>query len=462
MSFQLSILDYIIFFIYLLFLFRIGLKKSHEHEDDYLLAGRRLTVPLFIMTLVSTWYGGILGVGEFTFLYGISNWFVFGFPYYIFALIFALFIIPKLRSVNYTSLPDLITQKFGRKPGYFTAILVAILVTPAPYLLISGLLYSLIFPGNPFIWSVIILLISGIYLYRYGFRTVIQTDVIQFIFMFAGFGILLFILLRTFSFTGDILPLLPREHTQITGGLPWTYILSWFFIALWTLVDPGFHQRCLAAKDLKTARRGMLISICFWAVFDMLTLMTALYGRALLPESDPLYLYPHLAHRYLPTGLLGIFFTGLIATVMSTLDSYLFISGQTLGYDLLYQIRPGKRTAAYYVRWGYVISGVLALILITVIPSVINLWYTVGTLIIPALLLPVLMSYSRRTITSSTIMVSMVGAFLLPLIWYLISLLQDGGYPFGIEPFYPGILWSIVVLFPSGIKKPVENKSERS
>lgn len=419
-------------------------------------------MPLFVMTLVSTWYGGILGVGEFTFLYGISNWFVFGFPYYVFALIFALFIIPKLRSVNYTSLPDLITQKFGRKPGFMTAVLVAVLITPAPYLLISGLLIALIFPGNPLTWSVLILLISGIYLYRYGFKTVIQTDVLQFIVMFAGFGILLIALVRSFSFSEDILPLLPGEHLNITGGLPWSYIFSWFFIALWTLVDPGFHQRCLAAKNMKTARRGMLISIGFWAIFDMLTLITALYGRALLPESDPLYLYPLLANRYLPEGLLGLFYTGLIATVMSTLDSYLFISGQTLGYDLLYQIRPGKKNVSYYVRWGYVISGALAIILIVIIPSVIHLWYTIGTLIIPALLLPVLLAYSRRTIAPKVIMLSMAGAFLLPLIWYLFSQVRGGNYLFGIEPFYPGILWSIAVLFPHGIKKPVENKSERS
>ena len=31
---------------------------------DYLLAGRRLTLPAFVATLVTTWYGGILGVGE--------------------------------------------------------------------------------------------------------------------------------------------------------------------------------------------------------------------------------------------------------------------------------------------------------------------------------------------------------------------------------------------------------------
>src|SRR5512141_1644625 len=56
---------------------------------DYLLAGRSLTTPVFVMTLVSTWYGGILGVGEFSYLYGVSNWVVQGVPYYFFALIFA-------------------------------------------------------------------------------------------------------------------------------------------------------------------------------------------------------------------------------------------------------------------------------------------------------------------------------------------------------------------------------------
>ncbi|KUK52347.1 MAG: Na+/solute symporter [Marinimicrobia bacterium 46_47] len=461
MILSLAPFDYLILFIYLGTLFWLGLRKS-TNDDDYLLAGRRLTVPLFVMTLVSTWYGGILGIGEFTFQYGISNWFIFGFPYYIFALIFALFIIPRLRKHTYTSLPDLITQRYGKTPGYLTAFLVSVLVTPAPYLFIAGLLFSLIFPGSSLLWAVTIFIISAFYLYKYGFKTVIQTDIIQFMFMFAGFAILMGVFLNKFSFTTDILPQLPETHIHLTGGLSWTYILSWFFIALWTLVDPGFHQRCLAAKDSRTARKGMLMSIGFWAVFDALTLMTALYGRALLPEADPLYLYPLLAEKFLPVGLLGIFYTGLIATVMSTLDSYLFISGQTLGYDLLAQWYPHGKPPRYYVRWGYAITGILSLILIWYIPSVVDLWYTIGTLIIPALILPVLFAYGNRTFSVRSIVISMAGAFLIPVVWYMISIITGEGYPFGIEPFYPGILWSILILFPAALKKPVENESERS
>ena len=60
-------------------------RKEKTEADEYLLAGRSLTLPVFVATLVSTWYGGILGVGEYSYQYGISNWVVFGVPYYFFA-----------------------------------------------------------------------------------------------------------------------------------------------------------------------------------------------------------------------------------------------------------------------------------------------------------------------------------------------------------------------------------------
>ena len=48
------------------------------------------------MTLVSTWYGGILGVGEFSYRYGISNWVIQGVPYYVFALFFAFLLAKRI------------------------------------------------------------------------------------------------------------------------------------------------------------------------------------------------------------------------------------------------------------------------------------------------------------------------------------------------------------------------------
>ena len=50
-------------------------KNSTEEENfiDLMLMGRQLTLPMFIATLVATWYGGIFGVSQIAFDNGIFN-----------------------------------------------------------------------------------------------------------------------------------------------------------------------------------------------------------------------------------------------------------------------------------------------------------------------------------------------------------------------------------------------------
>ena len=48
-------------------------EKEKESPLELLLMGRRLTLPLFVATLVATWYGGIFGVTALTFEKGIYN-----------------------------------------------------------------------------------------------------------------------------------------------------------------------------------------------------------------------------------------------------------------------------------------------------------------------------------------------------------------------------------------------------
>jgi SSS family solute:Na+ symporter len=80
-SFSFIDIAVIITFFFLLVL--IGFLSSTKSKDftDYLLAGRNLNLFLFVLVTVSTWYGGILGVGEFTYRYGLLSWFTQGFPY---------------------------------------------------------------------------------------------------------------------------------------------------------------------------------------------------------------------------------------------------------------------------------------------------------------------------------------------------------------------------------------------
>ena len=115
----------------------------------------------------------------------------------------------------------------------------------------------------------------------------------------------------------------------------------WGMIAFWTLADPGFYQRCYATKDDKMPKKGVLIAIVFWLLFDICTTFTGIYAAAaaqagLLQVESATTAYLSIAGALLPPALLGLFLTGLIATVMSTADSFTFLGAMNISLSLIH------------------------------------------------------------------------------------------------------------------------------
>ncbi|MCK4689233.1 MAG: hypothetical protein KAT41_02940, partial [Candidatus Marinimicrobia bacterium] len=224
---QLDPIDHAIIFIYLIVIITIGLRHTRAYSsgiDNYLLAGRRLSLPAFAATLVSTWYGGILGIGEFTYTYGILSWITQGLPYYIFAILFAIFLAPKIQKIKLYTIPDLLYNNYGKSSGIIGSIFIFILVTPAPYLLMVTVLLSSLL-GIPFWWAFIIgAIFSTIYVLVGGFHSVVKTDIIQFILMFLGFFILVLTLIDKYGGLTFLQSNLPNNHINITGGKSLQYV----------------------------------------------------------------------------------------------------------------------------------------------------------------------------------------------------------------------------------------------
>ncbi len=439
-------------------------RRDREGALGFLLAGRPLTLPLFVMTLVATWYGGILGVGEFSYLYGVSNWVTQGLPYYVFAALFAWFLAPRIRASNLLTIPDKLEASYDRKTAVLGSALTLILVTPAPYLLMLGVLLEMLFGWGLWVGIGAAAALSVSYLFTGGFRADVRTDVVEFFFMFAGFGIIIPFCFAQYGGIDFLRANLPPLHLTWHGGNEVQYILVWFFIALWTFVDPSFHQRCYAAKDERTARRGILVSVGFWFLFDLMTLTTGLYARAILPGlAEPVMAYPLLAETVLPPVAKGLFFAGVLATIMSTLNTMAFVSAQTLGRDIVLRLTPGWRgegstggpgepgevddRSAFWTRVGLVAALALSIPMALLMPSVIGIWYTVGTVTIPGLIVPILCAYSRRwKLPARFAFLSMAGGWLTATGWWVTGLLSGGsGSLFlGVEPIYPGLAVSLL------------------
>lgn len=462
-------------------------RKTSSAQEDYLLAGRSLTLPVFVMTLVSTWYGGILGVGEFTYRYGISNWLVMGVPYYVFAALFAVFLAKKIRATNLYTIPDKLHQAYGAKTALLGACLTFILMTPAPYVLMLSVFLEILFGWSMPVSIVVTAAVVLSYLYVGGFRSDVATDILEFVLMFGGFVVILPFAVHQFGGIEFLRENLPSFHLIWHGGHSAQFIFVWFFIALWTMIDPAFHQRCYAAKDGATAQKGVLLSILFWFLFDFMTAVAGLYARAALPHLEqPMMSYPMLAEVVLPPVAKGLFFIGMLATIMSTLNTLGFVSAQTLGRDIMMRFEArgnvialpqlfGGRSnliskgiasseiqtpddvisnhnvsdtsATKLTRLGLVISFLLSAALAFAIPSVVKIWYTIGTVVIPGLLVPLMASYFERLkISARYAFLAMLFGWLTSLGWLIAGNVfgSSGNYPFGIEPMYPGLAVSLL------------------
>jgi SSS family solute:Na+ symporter len=207
-------------------------RPSESDESGFLLSGRTLSLPAFVATLVSTWYGGILGVGEFGYSYGVSQWVVFALPYYVFALLFAWFLAPKIRAANHVTIPDAVGATFGTSAGKAAAVGIAVLVNPAPYLLMGSLVVLFFLPdlSLPLVSIALSLLTAG-YVMLGGFRAVVNTDRVQIVLMYLGFLLLVVFAWMRFGSPLEMWEALPATHRDPSGGHSTGYILVWFFIA---------------------------------------------------------------------------------------------------------------------------------------------------------------------------------------------------------------------------------------
>jgi len=440
--------DFIVVILYFISVVLLGLyrnKKSPQNSNNYILNGRKLSLPGFVATLVTTWYGGILGIGENTYNYGIQTWFIFAFPYYIFAILFAMFIAPRIRQKEMLSIPDHFSSKYGRGSGIVSGIFILFLASPAPYILSIGILLEYL-TGLSFLWSLLLAaILSLVYLWRGGFGAVVRTDVLQFILMFGGFILLVSFAWYKIGSPLEVFATLPKDHLSITGGKSISYILVWFFIALWTFIDPGFYQRCAASKSPRIAKKGIMISVIFWFIFDALTLTSGLYARAAIDTNHGLFAFPAIGEHLLPPIFYGLFIVGILATIMSTIDSLGFISAFTFGKDIIGKTKIKQFSTVQLTKMGLIVMAAIAIILAYALPSVVSLWYLTGSILVPGLLIPFILTFTKLSMSNKQGMMLLIFPMCISLSWYLISIFTDKPTIFSIEPFYPGMLISVLL-----------------
>jgi len=399
-----SPIDYVIITIYLAGMVCVGIwfSKKHCDFDDFFLAGRSLTTPLLITTLISTYYGidVLFGDSQLGFTDGVVAWFGYARPTYAFFLISAFLLAKRLRKEDFKSLPDILDRYYGKNTRYVGALTSFIYSLPALSLYGFGILGDVILGWEPAIGMLVLGGIALAYTLTGGFWAVALTDSIQFVMMCV---VLAFAFPFAMNFIGGfdtMIEVLEPSYFDTLGDLSIWLIIIYASTGLSILVEPTFYQRIFAARSYRNVRNALVIGIFIWGSYDWLITILAMSAKVgvikgILPSDvapDAALLTVMVAA--LPAGALGLFMAGVLSTEMSTLDSYCLVAGGNVAYDIYKPAFKPDLTDDELIkktRQGILLSWLLGFAMAVSFDQMLGLWVFMASVLISSVLVPILL-----------------------------------------------------------------------
>jgi SSS family solute:Na+ symporter len=280
---------------------------------DFFVAGGRLTTPVLVCTLVSTYYGldVTFGSSETAYFEGMAAFFAYSAPFYVAYVATALLVAPRVRKLPAMSLPEAMGIFYGRPARLAGAV--ASFVYSAPILAVVGMgLIGKVCFG----WPVETGCIAGAavalaYTVLGGLWADALTDAFQFVIMCVTLAVAAAAAMTNIGTPAALGERLPAEVLSPFGELSAGEILVFAGVALTPLVEPAFYQRTFAANSSREIVRALLIGVALWMAYDWLVVYLGIAGRDLVASGaipadvKGKEVLLHVVAHLLPAGLLG-------------------------------------------------------------------------------------------------------------------------------------------------------------
>lgn len=334
-----SVLDYVVIAVYMIGVIIVGLrcKSKTQTTDEYVVAGRKMGLPIFIGTYMATSIGG-----------GVLNGWV-GTVYdsgltilpsmiasYIATILIGVFLAERVNNFTGLTAPEVLGKAYGKPSqmyGGVCSFLYLMGTGPALQTVTFATVLNVV-TGLPFVYGAVLsTVVILLFTYFSGFWGVAVTDYVQFIIMGVGVAAAAFYVFHHVGGWEGIVATVPQEHLHIPNDMT-SIIRLIFTTSLSAFIDGNRYQRFYACKDARTAKRGTLLSIIPAHTFFMMILLLGTCSYVLLPDVAPDSVFSNLLLNYLPTGLRGIVFAALLAAILSTSDSYLLVAAKNFSNDI--------------------------------------------------------------------------------------------------------------------------------
>ncbi len=469
---SLSTLDLVVVGMYFVLVLYIGLRMARQTHsgEDLFLAGRRLGwIPvgfsLFASNISSTTLVGLSGAA-YTWGIAVSNyeWMA------AFVLVFfAIFYIPYYLNARITTVPEFLERRFDRRSRlYFSGLTMFsnIVVDTAGTLFAGAMVLKVFFPDLDLFTACLgLALVAGLYTAAGGLAAVVYTDVLQAVVLLVGACLVSYLSFAEVGFSwAGVVAATPPERLSLMlplddPNLPWlgtligVPILGFYF---WC-TNQFIVQRVLGARSIADARWGALFAgFLKLPVLYIMVLPGVMAGMFLPALENGDAVFPTLVTTLLPAGLVGLVMAGLLAAIMSSIDSTLNSASALLTMDFL---RPAQRgwspSRVAWVGRGFIIVFMLLAVMISpLIDNFSGLFHylqsALAYLVPPVAVIFILGLFWRRA-TASAALATLLGGHLVSAVMFVLSLLDILTLHFTIMAGLLALISAVIFMFVSFI-----------
>ncbi len=363
----------------------VWVSRGVETGDDLFLAGRSLgwrTVgtSLFASNISSTTLIGLAGAAYVSGIATANYEWMAG----VVLVFMSLFYIPIYLRSKISTVPELLERRFDRRARlYFSALTIFLtLAVDTAGGIYAGAIVLQVFVPDLNLWTtcIILALIAGLYTAAGGLKAVVYSDVLQAVVLLVGCTALTLVVFGQYDFSWSAATeALPEGHLSLIRPLdddmlPWLGTLIglpvlgfWYWGA-----NQYITQRIFGARSLRDAQWGANLGgfLKLLPLFIMV-LPGAMAVGLIEPLDDGDQVFPTLVATMLPVGITGLVLAGLVAAIMSSIDSTLNSSSTLIIKDFV-ETEDRKLEPAQVRRWGRVTTIVLMIVAALWAPNIAN------------------------------------------------------------------------------------------
>lgn len=402
--------------VYIIIVILVGLyaKRKIKNAEDFLVAGRALSLPFNSATLTAAFFGGVIIVGVPGVAFDVGIWnddaswgLIAGIGGPVLCLILAgTFFMPRIWRMKLMSIADFFFVRFGTSTGVLATIMLcsSFLLYGAVQVVVFAKVGTAIMGWETITATLIGVSVICLYTVLGGLWAVCLTDILQVsVMILCVIGVLWFVVDFLGGWEAAVAPI-PAEKLQFfpekAGMTPWlAWLAAWLASGFGSIPSPDLMQRAFSAKSAEVARRSAYVAAFILLVVGCMVSVLGFVGQDLIASgaipaealTDSEMIIPVIVKSLMPVGVVSIFLGAILAAVMSTGASCMLALSSMMFQNVLKRVffpNSSDKTMVLVTRVTVIIMCVLVTIIALKFPyayilSVFAFDLTLSTLFIP-------------------------------------------------------------------------------